>query len=59
MELDEVIMVRANFDYYSKNSLDYTDVDLTLVEGGLTSQTTVNDVTRTRRIVPVAGGIFH
>jgi hypothetical protein len=59
MELDEVIMVRANFDYYSKNSLDYTDVDLTLVEGGLTSQTTVNDVTRTHRIVPVAGGIFH
>ena len=59
MELDEVIMVRANFDYYSKNFLDYTDIDVALVEGGLTSPTTVNDVTRAHRIGPVAGGIFH
>ena len=59
MELDEVIMVRANFDYYSKNFLDYTDVDVALVEGGLTSQTTVNDVTRAHRIGPVTGGILH
>jgi ribulose 1,5-bisphosphate synthetase/thiazole synthase len=59
MELDEVIMVRANFDYYSKNSLDYTDVDVAFVEGRLTSQTTINDVCRTHRIGPVAEGIFH
>jgi ribulose 1,5-bisphosphate synthetase/thiazole synthase len=59
MELDEVIMVRANFDYYSKNFLDYTDVDVALVEGGLTSSTIVNDVTRAHRIRPVAGVIFH
>jgi len=65
MELDEVIMVRANFDYYSKNSLDYTDVNLTtdfyltLAESWLTSPTTINDVTWTHKIGPVAGGIFH
>ena len=65
MELDEVIMVRANFDYYSKNSLDYTDVDITnnvdlaRAENWLTSPATVNDVTWTHRIGPVAGGIFH
>ena len=59
MELDEVIMVRANFDYYSKNSLDYTDVDVALVEGGLTSPTTVNSVIGANRIGPVAGVIFH
>ncbi len=59
MELDEVIMVRANFDYYSRNSLDYTDIDVAMVEGGLTSQTTVNDVAWAHKIGPVAGGIFH
>jgi len=59
MELDEVIMVRANFDYYSKNSLDYTDIDVTLVESGLTSPTTVNDIIWTHKFGPVAGGIFH
>lgn len=59
MELDEVIMVRANFDYYSKNSLDYTDIDVTLAECGLKSPTIVNDVTWAHRIGPVAGGIFH
>jgi hypothetical protein len=59
MELDEVIMIRANFDYYSKNSLDYTDIPVAFVESGLTSPTTVNDVIWTHRIGPVAGGIFH
>ena len=59
MELDGVIMVRANFDYYSKNFLDYTDIDVELVEGRLTSQMTVNDVTRAHRIGPVTGGILH
>jgi hypothetical protein len=59
MELDEVIMVRANFDYYSRNSLDYTDIDATFVDGELMNKTTVNDLIRTHRIGPVAGGIFH
>jgi len=59
MELDEVIMVRANFDYYSKNYLDYTDIDTAYTESGLPGLTTVNDVTRAYRIGPVAGGIFH
>jgi ribulose 1,5-bisphosphate synthetase/thiazole synthase len=59
MELDEVIMVRANFDYYSKNLLDYTDIDVAFVDGGLTSSTTVNNVIRAHRIGPVAEGIFH
>ena len=59
MELDEVIMVRANFDYYSKNFLDYTDVDVTHVEIGLTNRTAVNDLTWAARIGPVTGGIFH
>jgi hypothetical protein len=59
MELDEVIMVRANFDYYSKNSLDYTDVDVVSIEGGLTNPTTVNDVIGAHIIRPVAGVIFH
>lgn len=58
MELDEVIMVRANFDY-SKNSLDYTDIPVALVEGRLTNTTTVNDVTWAHRIGPVTGVIFH
>lgn len=59
MELDEVIMVRANFDYYSKNSLDYTDVDISFVEGGFTSPMTVNSVCRTHRTGPAAESIFH
>lgn len=59
MELDEVIMVRANFDYYSKNYLDYTDIDTAHTESGLHSLTIVNDVTWANRIGPVAGGIFH
>jgi hypothetical protein len=59
MELDEVIMVRANFDYYSKNSLDYTDINVAHIESGLPGLTTVNDVTWAYRIGPVAGGFFH
>ena len=59
MELDEVIMVRANFDYYSKNFLDYTDIDVELVESRLTNQTAVNDLAWAARIGPVTGGIFH
>jgi len=34
-------------------------MDVALVEGGLTSSTIVNDVTRAHRIRSVAGGIFH
>jgi sulfide-dependent adenosine diphosphate thiazole synthase len=59
MELDEVIVVRSNFDYYSKNFLDYTDIDVSFVESGLTNQTTVNDLTWTGKIAPVTEGIFH
>ena len=59
MELDEVIMVRANFDYYSKNFLDYTDIDVALVESRLMNQTIINDVTWANRIGPLTGGILH
>jgi hypothetical protein len=59
MELDEVIMIRSNFDYYSKNFLDYTDIDVAFVEGRITNQTAVNDLTLTAKIGPVTEGIFH
>lgn len=59
MELDEVIMVRANFDYYPKNSLDYTDIPVTHLDVEPVGATAVNDITWAHKIGPVAGVIFH
>jgi hypothetical protein len=59
MELDEVIMIRSNFDYYSKNFLDYTDIDVAFAEGRITNQAAVNDLTWAAKISPVTEGIFH
>jgi ribulose 1,5-bisphosphate synthetase/thiazole synthase len=59
MELDEVIMIRANFENYSKNILDYTDIDMAFVKGRPVNMTVVNDTIYTHRIGPVFGGVLH
>jgi len=59
MELDEIIMIRANFEEYSKNFLDYTDIDVAFIQGVPTNPMVVNDAVYTHRIGPVFGGMLH
>lgn len=59
IELDEIILIRANFEEYSKNVLDYTDIDAALVQGWPTNSTVVNDRIYAHIIGPVFGDMLH
>jgi hypothetical protein len=59
MNLDEVIFIRANFDEYPKNYLDYTDVEMIPDEREPTNLKAGNDLTYILGMKSFSEGVLH
>jgi len=59
MQLDEVIIIRANFDEYSRYSLDYTDIDAAPLARGPANLMAANDAPCALRNGPAFGNMLH